>query len=250
MLRALPRLARAPTSGLVGALHSRASSGGATGRPLVARGASSQSVAAAPAATAHEWSVRTLMDARVHMGHRAALWNPRMAPYILGERNGMHVIDLDKTVPLLRRALVATTQMAAAGSSFLWLGPRDVQKARIVRRQATRAGVHVIEGTRWIGGSLTNPVQSGQAAKFGYRLPDCVFVIDVVRHRPALREAKLRGIPVVAVVDTDCDPSLVTYPIPGNDDGAHAVYLYCQLMRRAIMVGRNKRLSSTAHAQQ
>lgn len=189
---------------------------------------------------AHEFSVRELMSARVHMGHRASLWNPRMAPYILGERNGMHVIDLDKTVPLLRRALVAVTQIAASGGTFLWLGPRNVQKNRVVIRQAKQAGAFTIAG-RWIGGTLTNPIESGQGAKFGYRLPDCLFVVDCLRHTPALREAAKLEIPTIGIIDSDCDPNAVTYPIPGNDDGAHAVYLYCHLMKRAILAGRSKR---------
>jgi len=165
---------------------------------------------------AHEFSVRQLMNARVHMGHKASLWNPRMAPYILGERNGLHIIDLDQSVPLLRRALIVVSQLASSGGTFLWLGPRDVQKSRIVRRQAARAGAYTIDGHRWIGGTLTNPIES------------------------ALREARQCGIPTVGIVDSDCDPSLVSYPIPGNDDGAHAIYLYCHLMRRAILTGRNK----------
>lgn len=189
---------------------------------------------------AHEFSVRQLMNARVHMGHKASLWNPRMAPYILGERNGLHIIDLDQSVPLLRRALIVVSQLASSGGTFLWLGPRDVQKSRIVRRQAARAGAYTIDGHRWIGGTLTNPIESRQAEKFQYRLPDCVFVIDTNRHQPALREARQCGIPTVGIVDSDCDPSLVSYPIPGNDDGAHAIYLYCHLMRRAILTGRNK----------
>ncbi len=166
-----------------------------------------------------------------------------MAPYILGERNGMHVIDLDKTVPLLRRALVAVSQMSAAGCQFLWLGPQDIQKNRIVRKQAEKAGAYTIDGQRWIGGTLTNSIESGQARKFNYKLPDCVFVIDTQRHMPALKEARLSGIPTVGIVDSDCDPNLVTYPIPGNDDGAHAIYLYCHLMRRAILSGRRQRKS-------
>lgn len=197
--------------------------------------------ATTPQSLAHQFSVRELMDARVHMGHRARLWNPRMAPYILGERNGMHVIDLDKTVPLLRRALVAVSQMSASGCKFLWLGPQDVQKNRIVSKQANKAGAYTMEGKRWIGGTLTNSIESGQARKFNYRLPDCVFVIDTQRHMPALKEARLSGIPTIGIIDSDCNPDMVTYPIPGNDDGAHAIYLYCHLMRRAILAGRRRR---------
>ena len=151
------------------------------------------------------------------------------------------MIDLDKTVILLRRALTVVSQMAASECTFLWLGPQDIQKNRIVRKQAVKAGAYTIDSTRWIGGTLTNAIESGQAERFDYRLPDCLFVIDTRRHLPALREARLCGIPTVGIVDSDCDPGGVTYPIPGNDDGAHAIFLYCSLMRRAILSGRQRR---------
>jgi small subunit ribosomal protein S2 len=180
--------------------------------------------AGAPA-VAHQFGVRTLLEARVHMGHRKKLWNPSMAPYILGTRNNMHIIDLDQTVVLLRRALAAVSAMAEDGCSFLWLGPGDPQKHRLVTRSAARAGAYTIDG-RWIGGTLTNAMESGQAHKFDYRVPDCLFVIDMLRHAPALNEARTVGIPVVGIADTDCNPGLLTYPIPGNDDGVYAINLY------------------------
>jgi small subunit ribosomal protein S2 len=182
---------------------------------------------------------KTLMDARVHLGHRTRLWNPKMAPYILGSRNGMHIINLDQTVVMLRRAMNAVSIMAENGCTFLWLGPGDPQKHRLVTKLAERAGSYSIEG-RWIGGTLTNALASGQAPKFDYRIPDCVFVIDMLRNAPALNEARNVGIPIVGVADTDCNPDLLTYPIPGNDDGLYAINIYCSLMRLAILDGRRR----------
>jgi small subunit ribosomal protein S2 len=195
----------------------------------------------------HALSVRTLMDARVHMGHRTRLWHPSMAPYILGSRNGMHIVDLDKTIVMLRRALTVVASMAEDGCSFLWLGPGDPQKQRLVNQAAARAGAYSMEG-RWIGGTLTNSIESGQAHKFDYRVPDCVFVIDMLRHAPALNEARTVGVPIVGIADTDCDPGLLTYPIPGNDDGVHAVNIYCHLMRLAIQDGRRRAGTSPPRA--
>lgn len=186
----------------------------------------------------HNYTVHDLMNARVHMGHRKHLWHPHMAPYILGHRNGMSIINLDKTIPLLRRALTATSLMAENDCTFLWLGPRDVQKNKIVEREARKAGAYTIDGARWIGGTLTNPIKSNQVQRFNYRVPDCVFVLDVPRHTPALNEARLVGIPTIGIVDSDCDPRMLTYPIPGNDDNALAIYLYCSLMKYAIQDGR------------
>lgn len=187
-----------------------------------------------------QYTIRDLMEAKVHMGHRTKLWNPKMAPYLLGSRNGMHVIDLDKSEPLLRTALLAVSQMAENDCTFLWLGPQDLQKSKIVETQAKKAGAFTIGGARWIGGTLTNPIKSNQAQRFNYRVPDCVFIVDCNRHKPALREARSCGIPTIGIVDSDCDPSMVTYPIPGNDDGALAVYLYCSLMKHAILDGRTR----------
>lgn len=176
----------------------------------------------------------------MHMGHRTKLWNPAMAPYLLGHRNGMHVINLDKTAILLRSALRAVSQMAENDCTFLWLGPKDPQKAKIVEKQAQKAGAFTIDGERWIGGTLTNPIKSNQAQRFNYRVPDCVFMVDIRRHMPALREAKLCGIPTIGIADSDCDPRMLTYPIPGNDDAAYAIFLYCSLMKHAILDGRSR----------
>lgn len=186
----------------------------------------------------HNYTMHDLMRARVHMGHRKNLWNPNMAQYLLGHRNDMHIIDLDKTVPLLRRALTTASLMAEHDCTFLWLGPRDMQKSKILEKEACKAGAYTIDGARWIGGTLTNPIKSNQAERFKYRIPDCLFVVDTNRHMPALREAHVVGIPTIGIADSDCDPRLLTYPIPGNDDNALAIYLYCSLMKYAILDGR------------
>lgn len=191
-------------------------------------------------ASFHDYTLRDLMRARVHMGHRTKLWNPRMAQYLLGHRNGMHIIDLDKTIPLMRRALTAVSLMAEHDCTFLWLGPRDVQKAKIIEREARLAGAYTIDGARWIGGTLTNPISSQQVERFNYRVPDCLFVVDVNRHIPALKEARVVGIPTIGIADSDCDPTFLTYPIPGNDDNALAIFLYCSLMKHAIRDGRHR----------
>lgn len=189
--------------------------------------------------TYHQFSVQALMEARVHMGHRKRLWNPAMAPYILGVRNGMHIIDLDKTLLYLRRALLAASSMAENGCTFLWLGPGEPQKHELITSIARKAGAYSLGG-RWIGGTLTNAIESGQAKKLDYRVPDCLFVIDVLRHAPALKEAQCVGIPVIGIADSDCDPRLLTYPIPGNDDGIYAINMYCHLMKLAIEDGRKR----------
>lgn len=183
----------------------------------------------------------------MHLGHKTRLWHPSMAQYILGSRNGMHIIDLDKTIVMLRRALTAVSSMAEDGCSFLWLGPGDPQKHRLLSNAAARAGAYCMDG-RWIGGTLTNAIESGQAHKFDYRLPDCVFVVDMLRHSPALKEAETVGVPIVGIADSDCDPDLLTYPIPGNDDGVHAINLYCNLMRLAIQDGRRRAGSAPPRA--
>lgn len=154
----------------------------------------------------------------------------------------MHIIDLDKTANLLRAALQGVSLMAENDCTFLWLGPKDPQKAKIVEKQAKKAGAFTIDGARWIGGTLTNPLKSNQAKRFNYRVPDCVFVVDTNRHKPALREAKLCGIPTIGIADSDCDPCMLTYPIPGNDDNAYAIFLYCSLMKHAILDGRARGL--------
>lgn len=181
-------------------------------------------------------TIRELVANRVHLGHRTSIWNPKMSPFILGERNGIHIIDLDKTVACLLRALTVFRAAGENGLRQLWLAPKDPFLQEIVSTRAKEVGALTLPG-RWIGGTLTNPVESRQVRRFGGRLPDLLFCLDVHRHATALREARLVDIPTIAIVDTDCDPELVTYPIPGNDESAQSVNLYCSLVGQAVKEG-------------
>eukprot|EP00871_Galdieria_phlegrea_P004365 jgi/Galph1/492/GphlegSOOS_G5175.1 len=184
------------------------------------------------------FSMEQLMACRVHLGHRADKWNPKMGPYILGERNGLHIINLEHTWTHLRRALRVIRELVAVTGFVLWLPPRREELAAVVRKIADRGDASVLDG-RWVPGTLTNPLASGQAKKFGYKLPDMLFCLDCRYQAVALREAKLTGLPTVGIVDTDCDPSVVTYPIPGNDESVLAISLYCQLVAHAMGEGRS-----------
>ena len=221
-----------------------------------------------------EYSMRQLLEAGVHYGHQTQRWNPRMAEYIYGDRNGIHIIDLTQTVPLLDRALQVIRDTVSKGGRVLFVG---------TKRQAQRAVADAAEKSaqfymnhRWLGGTLTNwktvsqsiqrlkaldeTLGSGaegltkkerlqmereqaklQASLGGIRemggLPDLLFVIDVNKEDLAILEAKKLGIPVVAVVDTNCSPKGVDYIIPGNDDAARAIALYCDLASRAALDG-------------
>ncbi|KAK4534514.1 hypothetical protein CDCA_CDCA02G0539 [Cyanidium caldarium] len=192
--------------------------------------------------------LQQLMAARVHLGHRTSVWNPKMKPYILGERNGIHILDLEQTVACLRRALLAFRAAGEQGLAQLWLAPKDPLLQEMVSRRAEEVGAFTLPG-RWIGGTLTNAVESRQIRRFGGRLPDLLFCLDVHRHATALREARLVNIPTVAVIDSDCDPEQVTYPIPGNDESALALNLYCSLAAQATREGLQRyRAAHTLHA--
>ena len=221
-----------------------------------------------------EFSMRQLLEAGVHYGHQTQRWNPRMAEFIYGERNGIHIFDLTQTVPMLDAALQVVRDTVAKGGRVLFVG---------TKRQAQRAVADAAEKSaqfymnhRWLGGTLTNwktvsqsiqrlkaldeTLGSGaegltkkerlqmereqaklQASLGGIRemggLPDLLFVIDVNKEDLAILEAKKLGIPVVAVVDTNCSPKGVDYIIPGNDDAARAIALYCDLASRAALDG-------------
>ncbi|WP_199259831.1 30S ribosomal protein S2 [Paracoccus binzhouensis] len=221
-----------------------------------------------------EFSMRQLLEAGVHYGHQTQRWNPRMAEFIYGERNGIHIIDLTQTVPMLDAALQVVRDTVAKGGRVLFVGTkRQAQKA--VADAAERSAQFYMNH-RWLGGTLTNwktvsqsiqrlkaldeTLGSGaegltkkerlqmereqaklQASLGGIRemggLPDLLFVIDVNKEDLAIAEAKKLGIPVVAVVDTNCSPKGVDYIIPGNDDAARAIALYCDLVSRAALDG-------------
>ncbi|MCC6202876.1 MAG: 30S ribosomal protein S2 [Gammaproteobacteria bacterium] len=223
-----------------------------------------------------EVSMRQMLEAGVHFGHQTRFWHPRMAPYIFGERNKIHIINLDKTLPLFNDAVSFVGRLAAKRGKVLFVGTkRAAQKA--VREEAARCGMPFVD-RRWLGGMLTNFRTVRQSIKrlkdletrqengsfdrmskkeaLGYRrdleklqrsldgikdmdgLPDALFVIDVGHEKIAIAEARKLGIPVVAVVDTNCSPDGVDYLIPGNDDAIRAISLYVRAFADAIQDAR------------
>jgi small subunit ribosomal protein S2 len=220
------------------------------------------------------FTMRQLLEAGVHFGHVTRRWNPRMAPYIFGTRNGVHIIDLTQTVPMLHRALMVTRETVANNGRVLFVGTKR-QAQEPVAQAASRSGQYFVNH-RWLGGMLTNwrtishsikklreiegrlsEENSGltkkellflnrerdklERALGGIKdmggLPDLLFVIDTNKEQLAIAEAKKLGIPVVAVVDSNSSPEGVTYPIPGNDDASRAINLYCDLMVGAVLDG-------------
>lgn len=221
-----------------------------------------------------EFSMRQLLEAGVHFGHQTHRWNPKMGPYIFGARNNIHVIDLSQTVPLLHQALQSVSDVVAGGGRLLFVGTKR-QASDIVADAARRSAQYYVN-SRWLGGMLTNwktisnsisrlrkldEMLSGGVEGFtkkerlnlererdklekalgGIRdmgsTPDLMFVIDTNKEAIAIQEAKRLGIPVVAVVDSNCDPDMIDYPIPGNDDAARAIALYCDLVSKAAIDG-------------
>ena len=221
-----------------------------------------------------DFSMRQLLEAGVHYGHQTQRWNPRMAEYIYGDRNGIHILDLTQTVPMLDQALKVVRDTVAKGGRILFVGTkRQAQKS--VAEAAEKCAQYYMNH-RWLGGTLTNwktvsqsiqrlkaiDEQLAQGAEGltkkerlnmereqakltaslgGIRdmggVPDLLFVIDVGKEDLAVLEANKLGIPVVAVVDTNCSPKGVTHVIPGNDDAARAIALYCDLVARAALDG-------------
>ena len=221
-----------------------------------------------------EFTMRQLLEAGVHFGHQTQRWNPRMAPYIYGDRNGIHIVDLTQTVPMLDAALNVVRETVARGGRILFVGTKR-QAAQPIAEAAEQSAQYYMNH-RWLGGTLTNwktvsqsinrlrdideRMEQGaegltkkerlgmerdqaklQASLGGIRemggLPDLLFVIDVNKEDLAISEAKKLGIPVVAVVDTNCSPDGVDFIIPGNDDAARAIGLYCDLAARAALDG-------------
>ena len=220
------------------------------------------------------FTMRQLLEAGVHFGHVTRRWNPRMVPYIFGTRNGVHIIDLTQTVPMLHRALMVTRETVANNGRVLFVGTKR-QAQEPVAEAAGRSGQYFVNH-RWLGGMLTNwrtishsikklreidarlgEENSGltkkellhlnrerdklERALGGIKdmggLPDLIFVIDTNKEQLAIAEATKLGIPVVAVVDSNSSPEGVTYPIPGNDDASRAINLYCELMVAAVLDG-------------
>ena len=221
-------------------------------------------------------SMRQMLQAGVHFGHQTRYWNPKMAAYIFGQRNKIHIVNLEKTLPLYQEAMGYLGKLAANGGRVLFVGTkRAAQDA--VREQATRCGMPYVNH-RWLGGMLTNfktvrqsikrlkelesMFEGGTIERFGKKealtlerereklerslggikdmdnLPDAMFVIDVGHEKIAISEANKLGIPVVGVVDTNNDPSKIDYVIPGNDDAIRAVRLYIEGAASAMLDGR------------
>ena len=218
--------------------------------------------------------MKELLEAGVHFGHRTQRWNPKMAPYIYGSRNDIHIIDLTQTVPLFHQALVALRDVVAGGGRVLFVGTKR-QAADPVAIAAKRCAQYYVNH-RWLGGTLTNwRTISGSIARLreleglldgegqgrtkkellqltrerdklelslgGIKdmggIPDLMFVIDTNKEAIAIQEARKLNIPVVAILDTNSDPDGITFPVPGNDDAARALQLYCDLVADSVLDG-------------
>ncbi len=221
-----------------------------------------------------DFSMRQLLEAGAHFGHQSHRWNPKMQSYIFGTRNNIHIIDLAQTVPMLHRALQAVSDTVANGGRVLFVGTKR-QAADLVADAAKRSAQYYVN-SRWLGGMLTNwKTISGSIARLrkvdellaagaqgltkkerlmmarekeklekalgGIRemggTPDLIFVIDTNKEQLAIQEARRLNIPVAAIIDTNCDPDGITFPIPGNDDAGRAIALYCDLIARAALDG-------------
>jgi small subunit ribosomal protein S2 len=222
-----------------------------------------------------DFSMRQLLEAGVHFGHQAHRWNPKMGEYIFGTRNNIHIIDLAQSVPLLHRALQAVSDTVAKGGRILFVGTK--RQAQDPIADAAKRCAQYYVNSRWLGGTLTNwKTISGSISRLrkleemlssneahGYTkkerltlqrerdkldralggikdmggLPDLLFVIDTNKEDIAIKEAQRLGVPVAAVVDTNCDPKGITFVVPGNDDASRAITLYCDLIAKAAIDG-------------
>lgn len=228
-----------------------------------------------------EFSMRQLLEAGVHFGHQTQRWNPRMGEFIYGSRNGIHILDLTQTVPLLDNALNVVRETVAKGGRVLFVGTKRQASAPVA--EAAEKCAQYYMNHRWLGGTLTNwqtvsksikrlneidelmTVGSEgltkkerlgierdqgklQASLGGIRemggTPDLLFVIDVKKEALAVAEANKLGIPVVGVVDTNCSPDGIDYIIPGNDDASRAITLYCDLVARAALDGMSAQMGA------
>ena len=229
-----------------------------------------------------EFTMRQLLEAGVHFGHQTHRWNPKMKSFIYGSRNGIHIIDLSQTVPMLHQALVTVSETVAKGGRVLFVGTKRSASEQIAE-SARRAAQYYVN-SRWLGGMLTNWKTISNSIKHLRTLddtltkegsgltkreiltltrgkakhdkalggikdmggtPDLLFVIDTNKEQIAIKEANRLGIPVIAIIDTNSDPAGVTFPIPGNDDAGRAVALYCDLISRACIEGIS--LAQTGH---
>ena len=230
--------------------------------------------------------MKDLLDAGVHFGHQTKRWNPKMKEYIFGQRNGIYIIDLGKTVKLVREAEAIVTNLAAEGRTILFVGTKR-QAKDVIAEEAQRCGMFYVN-ERWLGGLLTNfaTIQrslgrlrdiEAMSADGRYdtlskkeiarnekerkklqknldgirgmsRLPDAVFIVDTNKEQIAVDEARKLKIPVIGVVDTNCDPDQVDFVIPGNDDALRAIRLFASRIADAVMAGRGMKESVDAEA--
>ena len=222
-----------------------------------------------------DFSMRDLLEAGVHFGHHTRRWNPKMKPYIFGVRNGVHILDLQQTVPMLDRSLKAMRDITAGGGRVLFVGTKRQAQAKVAE-SAKRCGQYYVNH-RWLGGMLTNwktisksinrlrelekIIEEGNLGKRSKKellmisreierleksiggikemggLPDAIFVIDTNKEKLAIDEANNLGIPVFAIIDSNSDPEGLEFPVPGNDDAIRAIDLYCDLFAGAILEG-------------
>jgi small subunit ribosomal protein S2 len=222
-------------------------------------------------------SMKQLLEAGVHFGHQTSRWNPKMKPYIFGARNGIHIIDLQQTVAMIKELEVVVRDLAASGGQVLFVGTKK-QAQDAVREEAVRCGMFHVHN-RWLGGTLTNFSTIRQSIdrlrkleemendpkiiealtkkemlglkrekdklelalggiKGMRKLPDAVFVVDPKQEEIAVKEARKLGIPVIAVIDTNCDPDMIDYKVPGNDDAIRAIRLFCAAIADAVLAGK------------
>ena len=229
------------------------------------------------------FTMRQLLEAGVHFGHSTRRWNPKMASYLYGDRNGIHIIDLRQTVPMLHQALSAVRDVVASNGRILFVGTKRAAAPRIAEA-AKKCGQYYVNH-RWLGGMLTNwqtisksiarlreldeklggqevqgltkreqlgltrEQEKLERALGGIKdmggLPDIIFLIDTNKEDIAVAEANKLGIPVVAVIDSNSDPAGITYPVPGNDDAIRAVSMYCNLVADAVLDGLSASLSQS-----
>lgn len=227
------------------------------------------------------FNMRQLLEAGVHFGHQSHRWNPKMAPFIFGARNNIHIVDLTQTTPLLHQALVKVSDTVAGGGRVLFVATKR-QASDSIAEAAKRSAQYFINH-RWLGGTLTNWKTISQSIRRLRQLddiladpqgrtkkevlniqrerdklnqslggikdmggtPDLLFVIDTNKESIAIKEARKLGIPIVAIVDTNCDPDGIDFPVPGNDDAGRAITLYCDLVARAALDGLERSQSAS-----
>jgi small subunit ribosomal protein S2 len=233
-------------------------------------------------------TMRQMLEAGVHFGHQTRYWNPKMAPFIFGHRNRIHIVNLEKTMAMFQDALKYARQLASNKGTILFVGTKR-QAREVIAEEAKRCGMPYVDH-RWLGGMLTNfktvkqsikrlkdletMAQDGTFDKMSKRealglrreleklersmggikdmtaLPDAMFVIDVGYQKIAITEAKKLGVPLIGVVDTNHSPDGIAYVIPGNDDSGRAIRLYARGMADAVLEGRNQVIQEVAHGEE